>query len=79
MKKAKIGQFFAIFALMLAILGHKFHCLDSFLGETRREISSRPVSSRKLDVWEVSSCLGSVISVSKWVLIQGFLSTLSLE
>ena len=79
LKWAKLGQLFAIFAPILPIIGLKCHCLDSFLGETRREISSRPVSSRKLDVWEVSSCLGSVISVSKWVLIQGFLSTLSLE
>ena len=41
LKWAKLGQLFAIFAPILPIIGLKCHCLDSFLGETRREISLR--------------------------------------
>ena len=72
LKKAKIGQLLAILALILALVGLKVHSLDSFLGETRREFSSRPVSSRKLYYWVVSSCLGDEIAVSKWVSIEVF-------
>ena len=79
LKMANIWQLLAISAIIISLLGLKVDCLDSFLGETRREFLSRPVSSRKFNLCKFSACLESEISVSNWVSIRALLKTQSLE
>ena len=62
----KIGKIRVILTLLTVHIGHKIDSLVSFLGETRREMLSRPISSREFDISKVSSFLDKDIPVSNW-------------
>ena len=62
-KYGKIGPIIAICAPLFHLKGHRFHIYESFPGETRQEMLSRPVSSRNFEKWK--SLVLSRIKISR--------------